>query len=459
MGLECKYISVPEEQIQSHPAASPAMRFSARGAPGSQGIVPARHGYESGWPKPPSARPFVPTAHAPAPVPFNIAPATHRNHHVPNSVGSHPGPMAIPGHGYQYNTPETAPQAGTRAWLVHSRCPLLLWMEPLILSVPTEILLEFAAYYHNTSLPYDTYPDPTTPGSGDPTVPTGLILTGRSQLLRALSQACRRFRHIFLSLSWEHLEGLPVDNDRTGRHFALLLRRMTGLLKTPSLRRYPRPIILRSLVVSLKAPGHSQNRNLLAVLARFLRATPHLTSLHVIDISEAHCRILSGLFEDQSFPAVQTLAIPACLSRTLSAFPSIHSLTCADLPSANESIALLKHARKHCPSLERLVNITPSLPVIKSLVEHFPLVKDLRFRSVVTSDIAEELGSLQNLRTVQFRHLTRGEKSQDAHHKAEAIFRSSAISTGQPIQVRYLSPEPEVDVGELLVEASIGPTT
>ncbi|KAJ7743920.1 hypothetical protein DFH07DRAFT_835141 [Mycena maculata] len=300
-------------------------------------------------------------------------------------------------------------------------------MEPLFLNLPTEILLEITAYYHNTPLPYERYRRPT----GD------AILLGRFDMLRSLSQTCRTFRSIFLYLVWEHVEALDIPSDTTGRHINLLKRRMTGILKTPSLPRFVRTVLVS---LRLSAP----NWNLITVFARFLQATPNLSALHIVEIYDRHAGILAGRLAGQYFPSVQTLTIPSSLSRAVSSFPNLRTLICGDsFVSDYDALALLKESSKHCPSLQSLANFTPSTSVIKGLLKHFPHVKELRFRHVATSDILNLLGALENLCSIEFPHRHRGERLEHIREAAERIFRT-------PVSVEYAPPE--ADVGDLVVK-------
>ncbi|KAJ7147662.1 hypothetical protein C8R43DRAFT_528332 [Mycena crocata] len=215
---------------------------------------------------------------------------------------------------------------------------------PPILLLPTEILLEILSYHHTTPVPYERWRL-----AGD-------ILFGRFAVLRALSQTCRTFRNIFLPLVWENVEA--VDDDRRGRHIPVLQRRMMGILKTPSL-----PRCVRTLLVSLTLSA--PNWNFFTVFARFIQATPNLSGLHIVDVSQRHAGALSGALLSQSFPSIRELTIPALLAGSLSAFPNIQLLICADSYAVDyDAIALLKSARQYCPPLKSIVNFTPSLPVI-----------------------------------------------------------------------------------------------
>ncbi|KAJ7627943.1 hypothetical protein DFH06DRAFT_1304350, partial [Mycena polygramma] len=304
---------------------------------------------------------------------------------------------------------------------------------PVVLSLPTEILLEITAYYYNTILPYELHPKATTEK----------ILSGRFHLLHALSRTCRYFRRIFVPLVWEYLE---MVDDASDHHSNVLRRRMTGVLKTPSL-----PRCVRTLLVSLKVSSEIP-WDLCSIFVRFLVATSHLNSLHIIDISERHAPVLTGLLQGRSFPAVRTLTIPTSLSRALSSFPNIISLTCADNSIADYySTALLKESRKHCPSLEALVNFMPSLPVVNCLMQQFPRIKTLRFRRVLSSNVLTLLSDLEDLQSLRFpyRYQHRGETLEKVCDAAKKIFRQ----TQQPVQVEYLTPE--ADIGDIVVH--VGP--
>ncbi|KAJ7144214.1 hypothetical protein C8R44DRAFT_759617 [Mycena epipterygia] len=309
---------------------------------------------------------------------------------------------------------------------------------PLILSLPTEILLEITAYYHNTPVPYERYRKAT----GEE------VLFGRFEVLRSLSQTCRNFRSVFLSLVWEHLEALDRTSDSTSRHMTVLKKRMMGILKTPSL-----PRCIRTLLVSLRLPA--PNWNLFTIFVRFLEATPNLSALHIVDIAERHAGALAGILETRSFPSVCVVSVPSSLAPILCAFPNIDSLICADIFAADyDSISLLKAASKHCPSLEGLVNFMPSLPVIKSLLKHFPHVKTLKFRHVVSSEILTLLSALEDLRFIEFphRYFHRSEKLEAVVDVAKSIFR-----TQQNEVVWVRNSAPEADVGDVLVRVGITP--
>ncbi|KAJ7095614.1 hypothetical protein C8R44DRAFT_860249 [Mycena epipterygia] len=259
---------------------------------------------------------------------------------------------------------------------------------PPFLFLPTEILLEIIAYYHSTPVPFERY----RRGTGDD------VLFGRFDVLRALSQTCRDFRSIFLPLAWENIEALEGASDRMGRHIFILKRRMMGILKTPSL-----PQCVRSVLVSLTLSA--PNWNLFTVFVRFLQATPNLSALHIVDISERHAGVLVGLLQPHSFLPIRDLTLPTSLSRSLSAFPNIHSLICADtFPDDYDSIAMFKAAGKHCHSVQNVVNFMPSIPVISCLVQRLPLVETLRFRHIVAPDVLPPLSALKNLRSIEFPH-------------------------------------------------------
>ncbi|KAF8209210.1 hypothetical protein K438DRAFT_2012456 [Mycena galopus ATCC 62051] len=288
---------------------------------------------------------------------------------------------------------------------------------PVALNVPPEIFLEITAYFHNPIPPYER-------GSK---VSTDNILFGRVKVLRALSQTCLYFRRLFISLAWEHVE-LHHPSDCTTPYLAnVLVRRMTGILKTPSVRR-----CIRTVAVSLIFSSQN-NWNLPTVFVRLLAAASHLTSLDIVGISESQASTLAELLATRSFPSVQTLAIPCSLSRSLSAFPNIHSLCCADnVVSDYYSIALLKASSKHCQSLEALTNFTPSLSVIKCLLKCHPSIKILKFHRVLTSVILSLLGDLQNLYSVQFPYqYRRPDTTLESIRRLEAIFCRSEQESAQ----------------------------
>ncbi|KAF7342540.1 hypothetical protein MSAN_02010200 [Mycena sanguinolenta] len=303
---------------------------------------------------------------------------------------------------------------------------------PVALRVPAEILLEIIAYFHNPNLSYERCF----------TAPSDKILCGRFEVLHALSQTCRYFRRVFLFLAWEYTE--LVGRDRATAN--VLTRRMTGILKTPSVWRWIRTVIV-SLVFS---PQDSWT--LPTVFVRVLAATSHLTCLRIIAISESHGSALTEVLQTRSFPSVQILAIPSSLARSLSSFPNIHSLSCADnLVSDYHSIALLKASSKHCHSLEALMNLTPSLSVIKCLLKSHPLIKTLGFRHILTSDMLKLLGDLQNLHSLKFP--CRYQKNWDnttITATLEAIFACSLER--KSIQVEYSAAE--ADVGDVVVTVS-----
>ncbi|KAJ7495460.1 hypothetical protein FB451DRAFT_1478272, partial [Mycena latifolia] len=308
--------------------------------------------------------------------------------------------------------------------------------QPVILSVPTEILLEIISYYHNTPIPYERHRRASAASDSE-------ILFGRFDVLRALSQTCRRLRSVFQNLVWNHLEALPAPLERTGRHILLLKKRMTGILKTPSL-----PRAVRTLLVSLDLS--TPNWNLLTVFARFLQATPNLSALHIIDISDRHAGVLSDRLETQSFPAVTTLTIPSSLARALRAFPNLRTLICAEsFVSDYGAKALLTAARTACPALEGLTNFMPSPTVTKFIAGSFPRLRTLRFRHQVHSDVLAFLSPLHHLQSLEFayQHQRRSEPLERVCDAARTVLRASGEREHASILVHQS--EPEADIGDV----------
>ncbi|KAJ7495456.1 hypothetical protein FB451DRAFT_1214133 [Mycena latifolia] len=287
--------------------------------------------------------------------------------------------------------------------------------------------------------------------SGEDSQPAILsILYGQFEVLRALSQTCRRLRSVFHILAWNHLEALPAPLERTGLHILLLKKRMMGILKTPSL---PRGV--RSLLVSLDLS--TPNWNLLTVFARFLQATPNLSALHIIDKSDRHAGVLSDRLETQSFPAVTTLTIPSSLARALRAFPNLRVLICAEsFVSDYSAKALLTAARTGCLALEGLANFMPS-PTSRNvvIVASFPPLQALRFRYPVHSHVLAFLSPLHHLQCLEFayRHQRRGEPLEHVCDAARAVFRASGEREHASILVHQS--EPEADIGDVFVKVEL----
>ncbi|KAJ6528326.1 hypothetical protein DFH09DRAFT_1185892 [Mycena vulgaris] len=284
--------------------------------------------------------------------------------------------------------------------------------EPIILSLPTEILLEILSYFHGTPLPYEryriTHPDP------------GIL--SRFQVLHALYQTCRIFRYIFQEL-----------------------RRMMGILKTPGL-----PRCVKTLLVSLDISA--PNWNLLTIFVRFIQAAPNLSALHIADISDRHGGVLCERLENCSFPSVRTLAIPSSLSRMLTAFPNLRTLICSESFITDDgATAMLETATKFCPALDGFVNLIPESPVIKCLLTHFPRTKTLSFRHPLDSDTLALLAPLHNLRSLQFpyRRYPGGDALDSVRDAARAVFQRPHAAVWV-----HESP-PEADIGDLLLRMGV----
>ncbi|KAJ7495473.1 hypothetical protein FB451DRAFT_1214187 [Mycena latifolia] len=296
--------------------------------------------------------------------------------------------------------------------------------QPVILSVPTEILLEIISYYHNTPIPYERHRRAAASDSE--------ILYGQFEVLRAFSQTCHRLRS-------NHLEALPAPLERTGLHILLLKKHMAGILKTPPWSPVS-PAVSGSLAIS---PG-------------FLQATPNLSALHIIDISDRHAGVLSDRLETLSFPAVTTLTNPSSLARALRAFPNLRTLICAEsFVSDYGAKALLTAARTACPALEGLTNFMPSPTVTKFIAWSFPRLQTLRFRHQVHSDVLAFLSPLHHLQCLEFayQHQRRGEPLERVCDAARTVLRASGEREHASILVHQS--EPEADIGDVFVKVEL----
>ncbi|KAJ7098508.1 hypothetical protein B0H15DRAFT_580092 [Mycena belliarum] len=309
--------------------------------------------------------------------------------------------------------------------------------QAVIFSVPTEILLEIVSYFYDTPIPYERYRRANR-GAEE-------LSTGRFEILRALSLTCRRLRSVFQALVWAHLEALPAPFDGTRRHVSLFKKRMTGILKTPSL---PRGV--RSILVSLDLS--TPNWNLFTLFVRFLQATPNLAALHIVDISDRHAGVLSERLEPHTFPSVTALTIPSSLSRAVASFPALRVLICADsFVSEYDAKVLLRDTSAACPLLECLANLTPSAPVLKSIVTRFPGIQTLRFRHPLKSDALALLQPLHKLQSLEFpfQQQRRGESLERVCDAARALFLTHGHA---PMLVEQSAPV--ADIGDVMIKVS-----
>ncbi|KAJ7099871.1 hypothetical protein C8R43DRAFT_1141400 [Mycena crocata] len=396
-GLMCEYLAVGNEDSTSAP---PPGRSSAGHSPssssypsGSYPVSTAVSNGAYGTHRPPHAihpqsapsqpQPQGPhfdnSAHqyqghrAPAPYPvpsqYNHGPSSTYGRVQPPMQSPFPppnqaGPSAYPTNYGYYSYTSSHFQAQLQPHSLH-----LTLMEgyaqkddPLILSLPTEILLEIITYYHLTS-PGSLYEEHLSrqTQAGD------ALLFGRSDTIRALS-------HLNLLVSLE-LSSVNIWN-------------------------------------------------LSALFLRFLRATSKLEALYIVGRSDRHAGEFASAFASHSFPSVRILGIPSVISRLLSSFPNIGSLVCmVNFFSDYGSIAMLKAASKHSTLLENLLNFWPSLAIVKCLVKLLPLVGTIQFRHIFTEfvcppllfcartgeitppeDVMDTLSELQNLRSLEFPH-------------------------------------------------------
>ncbi|KAJ6612384.1 hypothetical protein B0H10DRAFT_2437021 [Mycena sp. CBHHK59/15] len=277
--------------------------------------------------------------------------------------------------------------------------------------LPTELLLEIISYYYHCA-------------QGD-------TLIGRFEVLRALSQTCSSWRNIFLPLTWEHIEA-------TGPRMKLLERRMTGILKTPSLTRY-----VRTLVVSLQTSSLDR-WNLMTTFIRFLLCTPHLHTLRILAMSPEHSGIFSTACEPHKFPAVQTLALPASLSRMLKCFPNARSLACAEPISTFGSMTMLKAASKALLSVESLQNFVPTRQVIEYIAQNFPNIQSLVFGHIGKEHLSP-LKCLKDLRSIEFRHHIYEGNLENLVDAVKKVLQSSPEYEQSNLRVQYRSTDVEYE--------------
>ncbi|KAK6988591.1 hypothetical protein R3P38DRAFT_3094787 [Favolaschia claudopus] len=260
---------------------------------------------------------------------------------------------------------------------------------PVALTLPAEILLDIVSYFHNRALPYEQQSSPAPD-------------TTRVQILRSLSQVCQYYRRVFLRLSWEYLEILDTPTNSANPLPNRLLRRMTGVLKTPSV-----PRCIRTAVVSLKLPPNSNQMywDVITVFVRLLVAASKLSWLHILDVSGAQASVLADILASHSFPGITRLAVPCALARSLAAFPNVHSLTVTDKAVADYyAIAFLKASGRYCKRLEEMWHLSSTLPVVKCLIKAHPDIKALSFNDDLGSNSFDHLRELKSLSCIQFPH-------------------------------------------------------
>ncbi|KAK7042061.1 hypothetical protein R3P38DRAFT_2888315 [Favolaschia claudopus] len=262
---------------------------------------------------------------------------------------------------------------------------------PVGLTLPAEILLDIVSYFHNRVLPYEpqALPAPDTH-------------TTRVQVLRSLSQVCQYYRRVFLRLSWEYLEILDAPENSSNPFPNRLLRRMTGIVKTPSV-----PRCIRTAVVSLKLPSNSNQMHwdVITVFVRLLVAASKLSCLHIVDVSGAQASVLADILASHSFPGITRLAVPCALARSLSAFPNVLSLTVTDKAVADYyAIAFLKASGRYCKRLEEISHLSSTPPAVKCFVKVHPDIEALSFHDDLTPNTFKLLRELKSLKSIQFPH-------------------------------------------------------
>ncbi|KAF5330546.1 hypothetical protein D9619_005234 [Psilocybe cf. subviscida] len=209
--------------------------------------------------------------------------------------------------------------------------PLELWTETLTYlrhmpSPMTSVDFQILAYPRNYNIP--------------------LEYLERTDVLRALSQTCRRLRNVFQPLAWQQLNTCVMRN-RAGSWFHTfgpsILRKSIFVQQNPELGTFVRTMIIS---ISLYAAG-----NVLPELVRALHNLPNLHTLQIFRVTKSK-KMGSALriaFDGHVFPQIKTMGVPVYGHHILKCCPNvIRIFSYGACPNLIGTIA------KYCQRLEEL---------------------------------------------------------------------------------------------------------
>ncbi|KAJ7173935.1 hypothetical protein C8R43DRAFT_1204751, partial [Mycena crocata] len=184
----------------------------------------------------------------------------------------------------------------------------------------------------------------------------------RPEILRALSQTCRRFRVIFLPLLWENVEAYFESKDGSSwniRVSDVLLDRCRGLMKreNQSLARYVRVF---SVSISSYRIG-----TVMRAFARCLRSLPNLRTLHILHLKNKWIDEVSIAFMGVQVHTVRTIILPSNAYPILAACPNVRDISCNE----EDGATLFETMMGCCPKVQRIDGFKLCSSRLKSLLK------------------------------------------------------------------------------------------
>ncbi|KAF5330541.1 hypothetical protein D9619_005233 [Psilocybe cf. subviscida] len=262
--------------------------------------------------------------------------------------------------------------------------PLELWTETLtylrqIPSPMTSVDFMILAYPRNYNIPAE--------------------FLERTDVLRALSQTCRRLRNVFLPLVWQQLDTC-VMRSPSGSWFHTfgqsIIRKSIFVQQNPELGAFVRTM---TVSLSLYAAG-----NVLPELVRALHNLPNLHTLQVFRVTKFK-KMGSALriaFDGHVFPQIKTMGVPLYGHHILKCCPNVTRIF-----SYGPSTKLIGTIAKYCQQLEDFYGFynysrSGDKKSGKRLVKAAPNLRIIEFSSHVSPDRIKALAGLKKLCTIIF---------------------------------------------------------
>ncbi|EDR09179.1 uncharacterized protein LACBIDRAFT_296541 [Laccaria bicolor S238N-H82] len=248
--------------------------------------------------------------------------------------------------------------------------------------LPVELFLEILSYFPHAPVGLPRY------GIDIRSAPP-VFCFERTDLLRALSQTCRRWRLILLPLLWECLEVYPVRSREPVWNLWLarsLERKSKGLVRSPQHAAYVQCVRVRLSTAK--------------VLPAFVSCLRALPNLHTLSIIFDHIEMTSSLksaFEGRTFPSVRTAVVPNDAHSVLRSCPEVRRVIC----NLGDGSTLVSAMAKECREVEVIEGFQPDEKMMKRIVKAAPNLRGARFSRSITPAALLLLSSLKDLVNIE----------------------------------------------------------
>ncbi|KIM44352.1 hypothetical protein M413DRAFT_443348 [Hebeloma cylindrosporum] len=255
-----------------------------------------------------------------------------------------------------------------------------------VLELPVELLMEILSYFGRLPIPLTA--DKNLSSLGVDTERSSRYLE-RTDVLRALSQTCKVWRHLFFPLLWERLEPCLTHSSGCAWYKLFgesLIRKSSFVCENPAIASHVRSM---SVVFSRYSPA--------TVLPACVRAIEALPNLHTLQIVRTHDKMANALkeaFDGHVFPGVRTISLPSHAHHILRCCPEVRKVICNIRMDASTLVSAISNS---CKKVEEIQGFRGTEKVMKRLAKAVPNLRSIKFDYPIPSSHLQHFSLLKKL--------------------------------------------------------------